>query len=326
MSLKNARLPKSIRHAINSIQRRFLQNFLEIKGRLLENPTGRLVLYTLDGLGRHDVSDRAGSIAYYAILSLFPLLLGAIAILGLFLPSETVQNAIIAFFQGNLPGAVDVVERNINGIIELRGTLGVLSILGLFWAGGTLFGAIGRVINRVWGISVRQQRPFYKRKLRDLGIAVSTSMLLLLFLGITTVISLLPEAQLPVVGTVANLGSIFLAFSLALTIFLLAYKLIPNTKTHWRYVFPGALLAAILFEIVSNLFVIFLSRFANYELIYGSIASAIVLLIWIYISAFILVLGAQFSCEYSRWRYGQARSCAPRLHQLLEQPGDVQGG
>jgi membrane protein len=95
-------------------------------------------------------------------------------------------------------------------------------------------------------------------------------------------------------------GSRLTAFLLLLAVFLLLYKFIPNVKTHWRYVWPGALLAAILFEIARTVFVLYLEKYANYQLIYGSIASIIVLLVWIYYSAFITILGAEFTFQYSR--------------------------
>jgi membrane protein len=96
------------------------------------------------------------------------------------------------------------------------------------------------------------------------------------------------------------LGSRLLAFLLILAVFLLLYKLIPNTRTYWRNVWPGALTAAILFEIARTLFIFYLEHYANYQLIYGSIASIIVLLVWIFYSAFIMVLGAEFTYQYSR--------------------------
>jgi membrane protein len=83
----------------------------------------------------------------------------------------------------------------------------------------------------------------------------------------------------------------------------LLYKFVPNTKTHWRSVWPGALLAAALFELARTLFIFYLDNFANYQLIYGSITSIIILLIWIYYSAFIMILGAEFTFQYSRMHY-----------------------
>ena len=121
------------------------------------------------------------------------------------------------------------------------------------------------------------------------------------------------QVNLPVANLIiVNVGSRLVAFLLMLTVFLLLYKLVPNTKTHWRYVWAGALLAAILFEIARTLFIVYLENFANYQLIYGSIASIMVLLVWIYYSAFIMILGAEFTYQFGRMRLGVARGRADK--------------
>jgi membrane protein len=260
---------------------------------------------TMQELGADDASHMAAGIAYYGIFSLFPLLLGLIALLGMFLPSETVQEELFEFFRQNLPGSVDVLERNIDAVIQLRGALGVLSLIGLFWGGSAVFGAVSRAVNRAW--DVHQDRPFLKRKLRDLTMAMGVGILFLLSLGGTSLFAILSSLDVPVLGGAVNFGSRFLAFLFSLAIFLVIYKFIPNTKTYWRYVWSGAVLAAILFEVAKGLFVFYLSHFADYQSVYGSVGSVIVLLLWIYVSAFILILGAEFSSEYGRLREGVSR-------------------
>lgn len=96
----------------------------------------------------------------------------------------------------------------------------------------------------------------------------------------------------------------FLSFLGALVVFSLIYKYMPNTRTSWSYILPGAILAAFLFEVAKQAFIIYLNNFANYQNVYGSLASVIILLVWIYYLALILVLGAEFSSEYIRMRRG----------------------
>ena len=282
------------------------------KDCLLEIPVVQLISRTAEGSGNHDATQRAAGVAYYAILSIFPLLLGLIALFGFFLPSVNLQDELLKFVGNNIPGAIDILRQNIMSIMRLRSTLGVLSIVGLFWSASAMFGAISLAINRAWDI--RRDRPFYIRKASELGMAFGTGFLFLLSLGASAIISVLrrvlnlPAADLIIV----NVGSRLVAFLLMLAVFLLLYKLIPNTKTYWRYIWPGALLAAVLFEIARTLFIFYLENFANYQLIYGSIASIIVLLVWIYYSAFIMVLGAEFTCQYDRMRYGVARGGADK--------------
>ena len=182
--------------------------------------------------------------------------------------------------------------------------MGALSIVILFWGASSMFSAISVAINRAWDIR-RYRRSFLIRKAGELGMVSGIGILFLLSLGTSAIISIvfralnLPAADLIIV----NLGSRLVAFLLILAVFLLLYKLIPNTRTYWRYIWPGALLAAVLFEIARTLFIFYINNVANYQLIYGSIASIIVLLVWIYYSAFIMILSAEFTFQYGRMRY-----------------------
>lgn len=276
-----------------------------LKERLLLIPAVQLVARTMHELDADDASHMAAGVAYYAILSLFPLLLGLIAILGFFLPAETFQEQLFDFFESNMPGSIDVLEQNIEDVIRLRGAIGVVSIVLLLWSASAMFGAVGRAINRAW--DVHENRPFHIRKLRDMGMALGTGVLFLLSLGATSALSILHGSDLPFVNVAAEAGARVLGFAFSLGIFLGLYKVVPNTKTYWRYVWPGALLGAALFEVAKSLFVLYLGRFASYESVYGSVASVIVLLVWIFLSAFILLVGAEFSAEYGRMRRGVER-------------------
>ena len=85
-------------------------------------------------------------------------------------------------------------------------------------------------------------------------------------------------------------------------VFLAMYKFLPNTKTHWKYVWTGAAVATVLFEIGKNLFLYYLSAFAVFDQLYGSVASVVVLLVWTYLCSMILILGAEIASEYGRMK------------------------
>jgi membrane protein len=278
-------------------------SLLKIKDRLLEIPTLQLISRTIEGSGKHDATQRAAGVAYYTILSVFPLLLGLIAIFGYFLPSANLQDQLLKIVGNYFPGASNILMQNIANVVELRGAVGVMSIIVLFWGASSMFSAMNLAINRAWDISLH--RRFFIRKASELSMALSMGILFLLSLGASAVISILrgvlnlPAAKLLVVVV----GSRLIAFLLILAMFLLLYKLIPNTKTYWRYVWPGAFLTAILFEFARTLFIFYLEHLANYQLIYGAITSIIILLIWIYYSALIIIMGAEFTSQYSRMRY-----------------------
>ncbi|MGD1119185.1 MAG: YihY/virulence factor BrkB family protein [Dehalococcoidales bacterium] len=283
--------------------RRFKESLRRAKGRLLKIPAVQLIYRTAEKLGDIDATHRAAAVAYYAFLSIFPLVMGLIAIFGFFLPSVDLQAKMLNYVGDNIPGATNILNQNIDNIIRMRGTVGVISIVILFWGASAMFGAISLAINRAWDIR-QYRRSFFIRKASELGMVSGIGILFLLSLGASAIISVIFRAlKLPAADMIiVNISSRLVAFLLILAVFLLLYKLIPNTRTYWRDIWPGALLAAILFEIARTLFIIYINNYANYQLIYGSIASIIVLLVWIYYSAFIMILGAVFTFQYGRMR------------------------
>ena len=141
----------------------------------------------------------------------------------------------------------------------------------------------------------------------QLSMAISVGVLFALAL---TAASLAQTAEryahtdMPVLGQADEVSGMLLfrtlSFVFNLAIFLSLYKVLPNTQTHWRYIWPGALVAALLFEGSKFLFVLYLDNFATFSAVYGSIGSVIALLLWAYVSAFILILGAEMSSEFGR--------------------------
>jgi membrane protein len=273
-----------------------------IKDRLKKVAVVQLIIRTIEGAANHDAGQRAAGMAYYSILSVFPLLLGLIAVFGFFLPSVNLQDTLLKYLGTSIPGASAILEDNIAGIIRLRGVMSLLSIVILFWGGSGLFGAISVSINRAWDIS--RNRPFLIRKANELAMAVITGALFVLSLGSSALSSVLRSvtALQPADRVFINLGSRLIAFLLMFVVFLLLYKFVPYVKTRWRYIWQGALLAAVLFELARSLFIIYLENFANYALIYGSIASIIALLVWIYYSSLIMIMGAEFTFQYDRFK------------------------
>ncbi len=277
--------------------------------RLMRIPAFVLMYRTIRELSRDDATHMAAGVAYYSILSLFPLMVGLIAVLSPLLESDTVRKELLTFFQTYLPGSTETLDTNVDYAVGLRGALGLLSVIGMFWTASAIFGAISRAVNRAW--DVHQDRPFYIDKLRHMAMALSVGMLFLMSFSATTALQFFDSIDIPGLGrpgvlenNVVSSGARLLPFLFSLTIFLMIYKFIPNTKTYWRYIWPGALLAAVCFEVGKSLFVYYVDNFADYEQLYGSLGSVVVLLVWTYASSFILITGAEFSSEYGRMREG----------------------
>ena len=281
----------------------------QIQARLDAIPPFALVGRTVRELRDDDATHMAAGVAFYAILSLFPMTLGLVALLSVVLDSTDLQAQLLAFFLTYLPGATDTLNTDVDAVGSVRSFLGIFSLIGLFWTASAVFGAISRAVNRAW--DVHRDRPFWLAKLRHIAMAVGVGLLFLLSVGTTASLQFLAQINLPGIGRIEFLtGEVMsiiarlIPFMFTLAIFLLIYKYIPNTKTHWRYIWPGVLLAGIVFEVSKSGFVLYLDHFADYEKVYGSLGSVVALLVWIYFSAFILIAGAELSSEYGRMREG----------------------
>jgi membrane protein len=265
-------------------------------------------------LGDDDATHLSAGVAYYSVFSVFPLLLGLLAISGTVFTSITLQEQFLDYVTESMPGSEEFVSKNIEELVRFRGALGICAILGLLWSGSSAFGAMSRAINRAW--DVEKDRPFYVAKTLHIIIALSVGILFLLSSFASVAIELLsnysrdlglPGHEFFLDFGLGNLMLKAVPWAITLAVFLLLYRFVPNCKTYWRYVWTGAVVATILFEASKGIFMWYLVNVANYELIYGSVASMMVLMSWAYVSAFILILGAEISSEYGRMRNGVDR-------------------
>ena len=287
------------------------QRIERIKAWLARSPFARNRLVILmwrvgQEMGTDDATHLAAGVAYYTVFSLFPLLLGLLFIVGLVVTSEGVQQDFVGFVTDNLPGSEQFVEDTLDGVIRFRGVLGVGAIVGLLWSASAVFGAISRAVNRAW--DVHQDRPFYIAKPRQIGMALIVGVLFLISTSATSAIELLTDPDSGIPGQQVFLGLAFRAVSwlIILSIFLLMYRFIPNCKTYWRYIWPGAVVAAVLLEMGKSLFLWYLNNLASYNQ-FGALASVMILLLWIYMSSLIVILGAEISSEYGRMQRGVER-------------------
>lgn len=283
-----------------------------LRRRLAPIQSVELARRTWRELGDDHSVDLAAAIAYYSVLSLLPLAIGMVTLFSMVLEAEVVEREVHRFFHTYLPGSHGILEANVESVNNIRGVLGILSILGLVWSSTLIFGAITRAVNRAWDIEY--DRPFYIDKPRHLLMAISVTPFFLVSLILTTGLQFLGDDEIPILGSLAFLehnGINALArpvpFLFSLVIFLLIYKFTPITRTYWRFIWPGALVAALLFEGGKSVFIFYLDHYAAYERIYGTLASVIVLLAWAYVSGFIVVIGAEVSSEYFRIRMGTVR-------------------
>lgn len=272
----------------------------------------RLIARTLQEMSDDDATHMAAAMSYYALVSLFPLTLGLISITSFFLEDTQTQETIVDWVASFLPGSESLVTANIDIVLQSRNTIGAFAIIGLFWTGSAVFGGITRSINRAW--DVHQDRPLHISKARQLVMALLTGLLFAFSTSISTFLRVyqrFASLDFPYAQTLVETSSVVIlyasSFVLVLVVFLMLYKFVPNTKTYWRYIWVGAVIAAMLFEITKNLFIWYLNTFTNFDNVYGTLASVVIFLLWAYLSGLVLILGAELSSEYGRIRRGADR-------------------
>ena len=289
-----------------------------VERRLSQILVLNLVIRTIKEMSDDDATHMAAGVAYYALFSLFPLLLGLIAIFSYFIDDSPeaggaeASEDVTRFVSEYLPGSEAFVADNLEILLNLRGAATVLAVLGMFWSASAVFGALNRAVNRAW--DVHQDRPFYLSKTRQLIMAVGVAFLFMLSFGAATLVraaGLLGDLDAPQISFMVNrVGTVILqttSFVLVLSAFMLIYKFTPNTTTYWKYIWPGAFVAAFLFEVAKNLFILYLNSFASFDDTYGPLAPVIVLLLWTYVSSLIIIMGAELSSEYGRIKMGISR-------------------
>ncbi|MEE8469747.1 MAG: YihY/virulence factor BrkB family protein [Dehalococcoidia bacterium] len=247
----------------------------------------------------------AAAISYYFLLSLFPLALAAISIFGFILRSEEVEARVTEAIADLLPVSADFVARTIHGVAGGWGAAGIIATVGLIWAGMAVFNVIRKSLNTAWGI--REPRPFLHERMLEFVMMIGLGLLLIMSLGLTTTFKIVQEANSPVFGGLFVDGGLLWRFLLIATstvliflTFLFLYKVVPNTRVRWRHAFLGALVAAILFELVKNIFIWFVGNFATYNLVYGSVGTIVALMSWTYISALIVLFCAKLTSIYPK--------------------------
>jgi YihY family inner membrane protein len=259
----------------------------------------------------------SGSIAYYSLLALFPMLLLLLGVSGIFIRRFELSGRLALVLEHYLPVKADFIMRNLVGISRAYGRVSILSFLLLLWSSSGVFLPLEQALNRAW--EVEKQRSWWRRRLLALEMALIFGFLTLLstflvgtrmytnaWLKTWATPSLLPWAQL--LYRLIFMGAIF---GVTLCMFLVLFERLPNRPMGIRQVFPGALLTALLWQAARGLFTRLLPVF-NYGQVYGSIAAVVALMTWVYLSSAVMLFGAQISRSlYRTWRVKLPSADAP---------------
>ena len=292
-----------------------MQNFLKrqrMKKKLTLKGIWGLLRDSFSGFGQDNVTKLSGSLAYYTVFSLGPLLVVIISLCGIFLGREAVEGKIFSTldqFVGH-DTALQLQQIIKNAFVGGKGTLAaIIGIITLLIGATTVFGDIQDSINRIWGLKPKPKKSWLKmlqNRFMSFSIIVSLGFLLLVSLGVSAIIEALSnrlKAAYPDV-TVVVFYVVDLVLTLIVTtlIFAVIFKVLPDAKIKWKDVMAGAIATALLFMLGKFGISFYISK-SNVGTTYGAAGSLVILLLWVYYSAIILYFGAEFTKSYAL-KYG----------------------
>lgn len=247
------------------------------------------------------VTEAAAAIAYYAILSFFPLLLFLIAFNSSFLQSVEVQNQILKFAEEYMPGSESLVAGNIQHLIRASGAVGMLGTAMLLWSATLVFAGFAQNINLAW--TTATTRHFLIDRLIGLMMISILVIFLILSLIANTLIDVLPQLfptyLEAVFAQMTRFNQILIDYLPQVTIFwllLLLYKYTPNLLVKWHESLAGTIFSMLALQLTKLGFVWYLSFGTDsYSLIYGSLGAVVAFLLWVYLSSCIILIGGHVS-------------------------------
>jgi membrane protein len=248
----------------------------------------------------------ASSIAYYSLLSLFPFFLLVFSIIGGVTSNEADRASVLAFVLRYFPRQFEFVTVQLDALQQAPIPLGLAGSVLMIWAAMGVFGAVTSAINHAWG--VEKQPSYFKHKLISFVMLVASGVLLLAGLLLVTAINVAESGWFA--GVIQRVPALLVLQGLAIKwastltfIFVvgLVFYFVPNATVRFRDVWVGAVITGLLWRGALAGFSIYVRDLSRFS-VHGSIAAVIVFLIWIYISAMILLYGVEVTAAYARLR------------------------
>ena len=276
----------------------------------------------LDDNGSH----LSAAMSYYILLSLIPVLLAVMSLLGFLIPSnpgigETVKD----WFYNFIPAEETrtVIDTALDNIRDIRSTSGIIAVIAMLWSGTAIFNVIRKTLNIIWGITI--PRPFFRERFMEVIMVAVVGAIFLASFWLTFAFSLIGDFG-NLQGLAKTLSQGFLGYFLPglmmFIIFIFLYRFTPYVKLRWKDVWIEALIVAVVFEVFKNLFVMYVQRFRIGSFLSGSIGTVLALLIWAYVSSVAFLFCAEMSSLRYRgvaiWGRGKVETTEGPLPSFVE--------
>ena len=256
----------------------------------------RLFVLSAKDFFRDDGPTWAAAIAYYSLLSLFPLLLAAGSIASYFVDPKWAVLEATSLLGDFLPRGQAEIERIVKKTLDAGCGAGLLFILPLIWTGTLVFGAVTKALNVAF--EVEKRYSFFKRMLVRLVMLLTLGAVFLLALSSSLLlrvlrytVGILPFGSEIVFAVIVN--AVPAAF--VLLAFFLSYRFLPTRRPGWRAALFGAVVAALLFLAAKPLFLGYVQALARHNVVYGSLAGIVGVVLWAWVVAMIGLFGGQIT-------------------------------
>jgi len=282
----------------------WLQERLRKMYAWLNNATGgslEILAIAVSQFSRCNAPESASSLAFFGILSLFPLLAVLVTVLSFFANEGQIQRILLDTLRPIFPASSGLIQENLQRFIELRGTFGLIGIVGLLWSASSVFTILTYNINSAW--EKARLRSVLQRRLMAIGFIFALVVFLILLLVLTTIADLLTESEVPILGRLSIYDSplwplltVVIPPLITFLAFFVLYRWIPNTEVRTPEAAWAALVVTLLWQVTSAGFAWYVaSGLVYYDILYGSLAAITVLMLWFYINSMILLFGAYLS-------------------------------
>ncbi|EFH09151.1 YihY/virulence factor BrkB family protein [Teichococcus cervicalis] len=287
-----------------------------------------LIRQTVLGFIEDDALSRGAAIAFYTVTSLAPVLIIAIAIAGSVFGEDAARGAIVEQLGGLMgaAGAELVQSIIVSASNPTSGLLAsVFGIATLLLTASGVFGEIQASLNQIWRAEPRTSvSRLLQARAASLGLVATLGFLLLVSLVVSAALTALGQAldgHLPAVALAVRLANVVISFALVALLFAAIYKILPDRKLEWRDVMVGAIATTLLFNLGKTLIGLYLGSSAI-GTTYGAAGSAVIVLLWIYYSAQIFLLGAEFTKAWAMHRDARRWEAARRHQAAAPAPGE----
>jgi membrane protein len=282
-------------------RRAALRVYAEIRLTLLAIWRGVIGVYQSDDL------TFASSISYYTLLSLFPFFLLVLSVLGSVTSDPGERATVLEFVLRYFPSKFEFVNTQLTAMQQNTVRLGVAGTLLMIWAAMGVFGAVTSAVNHAWG--VEKQPSYLKHKLISFVMLVAASLLLLAGLLLVAAMNIVEARWFAVVAAHAPQLTVlhhFLVRWASTAVFIavvgLIFYFVPNASVRFKDVWVGAVLTGLLWRGAFWGFSWYVGDLSRFSKMHGQIAAVVVFLIWIYISAVLLLYGVEVTAANARLR------------------------